>query len=954
MKKIFLLLFSFVSGSLLADDIPVAVSFDFEDPQSLGFDPPLSSLDLNYLKGSGDVLNLTTRVIKGGDVTISFGLGGFKEGAAINHVVSSDDDNYSFYTLSLRTNATMTFSVPDGCSLESIVFEGGLATLSEVVGDPGYFNFSGKTWYSNGQEATRVSFQNGQSYDTRITAVHVKYSRPPKPLTLLSVTPSDNSLLDAPFSSMQLRFDMPVSIANESGFTVQGDALDGQVRLVPTASGETVTLAAPAPITTNGVYTVTIPSGRIVNSEGSWNARVITRFRLQMPLLLDSIVPAAGTVLEALPDTVHFYFRKKVKVDGDIRPRLLQNGAQVGILRLSADPDNGMHVFGKVENLEGDLKAESLWTVVVPEKAVHSVWYGVDDNLDSWNSEIRLQYQVEKLNHHALLEARELIGHSGVGYPKAESAARAALQEAIDKDATKEQLEAAMAAFYADADILMPVDSAWYLIAGVNNADVPSKVYLRYADGRVSLTTAATGATPFQAIAKGGAYLLRTSDKSHFLHVLTTRGDLLEASPANVTAKESFVNNFNVARLRVEGGDSTRTFGRLSLSGVLLTLEGERIGRTATIDHAAMRIFDADRDTVYFSAGPSSAFVFEETAAPYDPALYVRPGAYLSSGGAISEGETLLVSITNVQKATLARPENPYILYGGSKVQTEGQVLIPTASDNVFEVNTKGLSAGSYTLVMPVGTFAYENKERLVSDVELRLGITVNKYVEPEPDFQYTYNSQISCMQTLTMLRDGITIVADTDLNELELFANIGNPYSGMIPDTTKVVEIVNYYNPSLVYGRGHFVPYPRIEKDYPEFGLFNVQAIKLVVDEPIKKGDIGVATVTYVIPRATFGDANFGKWLNDNKSVSPEDCIVNDRIANLIFHVNNNYAIEREPRLKGDVNRDKVVDVADIAAIIADMSGVDLPMNADVNGDNVVDVADIATVIDVMSTNEQ
>ena len=53
---------------------------------------------------------------------------------------------------------------------------------------------------------------------------------------------------------------------------------------------------------------------------------------------------------------------------------------------------------------------------------------------------------------------------------------------------------------------------------------------------------------------------------------------------------------------------------------------------------------------------------------------------------------------------------------------------------------------------------------------------------------------------------------------------------------------------------------------------------------------------------------------------------------------------------VKGDVNGDGQVDVADISAIISDMAGTTKYKDADVNGDNVVNVADIAAVIDIMA----
>lgn len=56
--------------------------------------------------------------------------------------------------------------------------------------------------------------------------------------------------------------------------------------------------------------------------------------------------------------------------------------------------------------------------------------------------------------------------------------------------------------------------------------------------------------------------------------------------------------------------------------------------------------------------------------------------------------------------------------------------------------------------------------------------------------------------------------------------------------------------------------------------------------------------------------------------------------------------------KIKGDVNGDKTVDVADIASVISVMAGSADYAAADVNGDNTVDVADIATIISIMAAN--
>ena len=60
----------------------------------------------------------------------------------------------------------------------------------------------------------------------------------------------------------------------------------------------------------------------------------------------------------------------------------------------------------------------------------------------------------------------------------------------------------------------------------------------------------------------------------------------------------------------------------------------------------------------------------------------------------------------------------------------------------------------------------------------------------------------------------------------------------------------------------------------------------------------------------------------------------------------------DEEQPLKGDVNGDGTVDVADIASIVSVMAGMAPSDTADVNGDGVVDVADVSTVISIMAGN--
>ena len=60
--------------------------------------------------------------------------------------------------------------------------------------------------------------------------------------------------------------------------------------------------------------------------------------------------------------------------------------------------------------------------------------------------------------------------------------------------------------------------------------------------------------------------------------------------------------------------------------------------------------------------------------------------------------------------------------------------------------------------------------------------------------------------------------------------------------------------------------------------------------------------------------------------------------------------AVQLMDGIKGDVNIDYIVDVADIASVISVMTGNTTNVDADVNNDGTVDVADIATIISIMA----
>ena len=78
--------------------------------------------------------------------------------------------------------------------------------------------------------------------------------------------------------------------------------------------------------------------------------------------------------------------------------------------------------------------------------------------------------------------------------------------------------------------------------------------------------------------------------------------------------------------------------------------------------------------------------------------------------------------------------------------------------------------------------------------------------------------------------------------------------------------------------------------------------------------------------------------------------CGGNSKVGFYDIYIANNPNEEPTTEIKGDVNGDGLVDVADISQVISVMAAGNYSAKADVNGDGLVDVADISQVISIMA----
>lgn len=269
-----------------------------------------------------------------------------------------------------------------------------------------------------------------------------------------------------------------------------------------------------------------------------------------------------------------------------------------------------------------------------------------------------------------------------------------------------------------------------------------------------------------------------------------------------------------------------------------------------------------------------------DTPTPTPSPTEVTPTASLTPSEPITMGGALVLTIANVKKATLSDNVTPFFKYADGDNSGEtvsfSSVILTMKSDTEFNVNTVGLAAGKYLLLMPKGTFAYEVEEGKVNDTDLSVSFEI-KNTSPvvTDDFRYVYDAYMTFCPA-SDIRD--VYYKDTDLNEMIIYVNT-DMASGLYANVEKQVKVIT--TNGVLATTGHFENYPDFAKDYGD-RFAGTYAIKFVPDKLVEAGDLDNwnGKYSYRCEPGTFGDANYGKWLQGDNSVKPSDCRVNPLVS--------------------------------------------------------------------------
>lgn len=867
MKKFSILLLSLLCLPALAQ-LQKSVVYDFNAPTKLT--PAVTpSVD------NAGIVNVTRYVFTNGPVSISFVAGPQPIGAQIFTFID-DVHSQTSYSLRVTSTTTMTIAIDGGAVLDSIRIsdDSTIGDLHLVTGEPGEMDpyQMYKFWKSGVKNCDTVRF-SVSSYPTLIRKMTVYYTAPAAVLQPNKVSPANGSTIDA-FSSMKLTFDTDMQLKNGSNVLLTKPD-NSTEELTATSSGKDVNLKPKSTIAVDGNYTITVPAGCFVNSEGFENEALTYGFTVKVPhntLKYIAVTPEQGEVV-SLNGTISLSYDVPVTLAEGVNELSLVKDGNVfsPALKLSIDKDDNKKVLLVYEK---DITRKGTYQLTIPEGTIRQI---VEPGaFEYYNPTFSLQWTVNPVETDIMKAAKALLANTdyqGLGYPTADSDARKNLQKLTEAEdiPTDEVLTAAMNAFYNETNVTLPTTGRYYKIVGINAEN--KKLYLACKNDSIILTSNATEATPF--------LLTKGSDNSFSVQVHGKYLLLLKPKNSNVS---DAANTLQLTKLSVDGIDNTLTFGKFAIIGAL----GEH-NVPALLHYVSESVVtSASKPLPLFGNDESSAFVLEEVEVTVSTV-----NCELTPTQVENNGEKLTLSFSGVKSLTLEKDTASYIINSaGTKMATAAAKLLTTVNDTAFSVNLSGLEDATYTLVIPANTLLYTEEGVVKTPAEIKKTFTIKE----EPKFKYQFD-------TYAFVQDvGVdAYVTDESLNDFILYIQIGLPYSGIVADESKTVRLALYKNNSTIR-TGHFVACSAkdfetsYKKWHPGENIpANIQAIKLVLDTPIKLGELMAEKYSYVIEAGTFGDANFGKYLKDKKSVPAEQCIVNRKIV-LSQNVNNDQAIPKYP----------------------------------------------------------
>ena len=755
--------------------------------------------------------------------------------------------NGSYY-LEMNKGSRLFMKGVDGTVLNVVSFSvenfGDLSPVDQNVGswdeDKGIWSCSG-----NGN-ITNVGFMNnGKS--TLIKSITVTYT---EPINILTPSSDASQSSVSSFNSLSLSFNSSVTKVGSQSLTITGNGKTYPLSVG--INGSKVTLSSSEAITTDGTYTISIPAGYFQNAEGYRNKALTYTIVVNTPkntLNYVSVNPAEGEI-EKLTSPIMLTFGENLK-NFSAEVMMYKDGMEFSPVTIARSADNGEVVKLSFDIPQG-ISDKGIYTIKVPEKTIYNLLGKIYN--PAFTLTYKVGYKPVPVDSETMKKAKALLKKFGVGYPAANSESRVNLTAltTAEEIPTDETLQKAIDAFYSETNVEMPTVGNWYYISNVGATG--SLLYVTAKNNELGLTADKSKATAFEVVEP---MLFKTSNGKY----LFTAG--IEDNADNKT--------MTLEKMTVAGVNADKLFGYFSIFGYYKTNKsGEIKNAYASVDRANMTISTDDDDTApVFNDTYSGAFTFTETTKPSEQPTAIDMNCTVSPATVTDTNTTLTLTFTDANTISInSQGEAKLCTEEGNTIQSL-DLRVNENLGNALTVNVGNLQDAKYKILIPAGYVSYTNDGIKYVNNEMQVMFEVKKgsTVDPTPsaEFNYTY--------TGFLYYPTADKIKDVDLNNF----TIGNAHynypeepQGLMVDETKEILLVKEFSGDVIR-RGHFkkVASMPTDPDSPE-------AYQIEFDKPIAEGELKAGMYIFVIPDATYGDYNFGKYLKDPSSVKASDCYVN------------------------------------------------------------------------------
>lgn len=804
------------------------VTLDFTDPASLGLPT-----------GNDNDLNDNTYTL--GKANISFSRG--TQDLGVRYIFQNDS-----YYLEMNKGSRLFMKGVDGAVLNVVSFSvENFGDLNVVDENEGSWDSDKGKWSCNGNgNITNVAFKNSGKH-TLIKSITVTYT---EPINVLIPSCDASQLSVASFNSLSLSFNSSVTEVGSQSLSITGNG--NTYPLSVGISGSKVTLSSSEAIKTDGTYTLSIPAGYFQNSEGYRNKALTYTIVVNTPkntLNYVSVNPTEGEI-EKLTSPITLTFGENLK-NFSAELKMYKDGEEFAPVTIARSADNGEIVKLSFDIPQG-ISEKGIYTIKVSEKTIYNLLGKIYN--PAFTLTYKVGYKPVPVDSETMKNAKALLKKCGVGYPAANSESRTNLTAltTAEEIPTDETLQKAIDAFYSETNVEMPSVGNWYYISNVGVTGSP--LYVTAKNNELGLTTDKSKATAFEVVEP---MLFKTINGKY----LFTGG--IEDNADNKT--------MTLAKMTVDGVNADKLFGYFSIYGYFKTNKsGDIKDAYASIDRSKMIVSTDDDDTApVFNDTYSGAFAFTETIKPSEQPTAIDMNCTVSPATVTDTNTTLTLTFTDANIISInSQAEAKLCTEDGTTIQSL-DLLVNENLGNALTVNVGNLQDAKYKILISAGYVSYTNDGIKYVNNEMQVMFEVKKggSVDPTPsaEFNYTY--------TGFLYYPTADKIKDVDLNNF----TIGNAHynypeepQGLMVDETKEILLVKEFSGDVIR-RGHFkkVASMPTDPDSPE-------AYQIEFDKPIAEGELKAGIYIFVIPDATYGDYNFGKYLKDPSSVKASDCYVN------------------------------------------------------------------------------